>query len=66
MFKEAKAAGLRKDPSTLLLRLRRVEIWRMARFVRLLEEGLPTIRIRAGRLYLDVGARRMAVERGLI
>ena len=51
-------------------RLRRVEDWRRARLQRLLAmsgtDRDPEKAIRAGRLYLEVGTRRMALERGVI
>ncbi|GEC58250.1 hypothetical protein BEL01nite_72930 [Bradyrhizobium elkanii] len=51
-----------------MLRLRRVEAWRRVRLERLLSKSDPdrTKRIRAARLYLKAGARRMAAERGII
>lgn len=50
----------------LVRRLRRVEGWRRARFQRLLDGHDRERAIRAARLYLEVGTRRMAVERELI
>jgi hypothetical protein len=50
----------------MLRRLRRIEDWRRARFQRLLEGPDRAAAIKAARLYLAVGARRMAVERGVI
>lgn len=54
------------DRAPMLRRLRRVEDWRRARFQRLLEGPDREAAIKAARLYLAVGARRMAVERRVI
>lgn len=56
------------EPPSTVLRLRRVEEWRRARLNRLLatSEIDRAKRVRAARLYLEVGVRRMAAERGLI
>ncbi len=64
----ARTAGQHIEPPSTVLRLRRVEAWRRARLERLLSTSNPdrTKRIRAARLYLEVGARRMAAERGII
>ncbi|MEY9299769.1 hypothetical protein ABIF21_004152 [Bradyrhizobium elkanii] len=56
------------DVKPLVTRLRRVEVWRRDRLKRLLNEHEPdrSKRIHAAQLYIDVAARRMAAERGLI
>lgn len=54
------------ERAQVLRRLRRIEEWRRTRFQRLVEGADRDMAIKAGRLYLGVGARRMAVERGVI
>ncbi|UFX45218.1 hypothetical protein HAP47_0000295 [Bradyrhizobium sp. 41S5] len=66
---QGEALPHRVEPPLMVLRLRRVEDWRRARLQRLLADLSVRDRekrIRAARLYLEVGARRMALERGLI
>lgn len=54
--------------SWLLARLRRVEEWRKSRFIRLLDDNSPDAekRVCAAKLYIEAGARRMAVELALM
>jgi hypothetical protein len=56
----------RVERRSILSRLRRVEGWRRARFQRLLDGPDREAAIKAARLYLEVGTRRMAAERGMI
>ncbi|GEC54802.1 hypothetical protein BEL01nite_38450 [Bradyrhizobium elkanii] len=67
MASELKQAEYRAGGGApMLSRLRRVEEWRRARFRQLLDGPDRESAIRAARLYLEVGARRMAAERGLV
>ena len=61
-----RAIRLADERAPMLRRLRRVEDWRRARFQRLLEGPDRGGAIKAARLYLEVGTRRMALERGVI
>lgn len=56
------------EERSVLIRLRRVEAWRRVRLQRLLADPHREHEqaIRAGRRYLEVSTRRMAIERGVI
>ncbi|MCA6104750.1 hypothetical protein [Bradyrhizobium australafricanum] len=66
MTSEFKQASLLDGRAVTQRRLRCIEEWRRARFCRLLDGPDHDMAIRAARLYLEVGAQRMAVERALL